>query len=448
MSKSLKEIFLMFKIRNYFMEKNNELGSLDKISKKKSKLKISKAWILALCLLAFGTTLYSEIEGQWFSSFARVIANVSYFRVSIMVALAGIFGTIFYLIWGAISDNLRTKLGRRIPIILSGFLLTAGLMILYISTTYFFLLLIIGGLLLAITSNMFHVTNKSLIGDLIPIEKRGRINSILFIFTNMGSMTVWIPAIILLPEGTETYSREIHSIFIGGGAFLLILVGFIVTLLVKEPTVITPQSNWLNDLKKLLNRKEMMKHKDFLRLFVAMLFLIMSQYAFTPFLLILLQEISLSLFEILIFLPIIGTAIGLGIFLLGKFVDTIGRRKVALICLIISPIGCFIIAFLGSSYQLLLIGFGIMMPFNIGLWLATDAWTLDLLPEESRGRFLGIINIGNAIAKAPGVLIAGYLADVFGILWVFFITGIILWIGIPFFLQVPETINDRDDKSE
>ncbi|MFX1327018.1 MAG: MFS transporter [Promethearchaeota archaeon] len=424
------------------MENNLEYNS------QKKKSKIHKSWIIALCLLAFGTTLYSEIEGQWNSSFARVIANMSYFGVSTMVALAGIFGTIFYLVWGAISDNLRTNLGRRIPIILIGMLSTAGLMIFFISTTYLLFILVIGGFLLAITSNMFHVTNKSLIGDLIPMEKRGRTNSILFIATNMGSMTVWIPAIIFLPEGTETYSREIHSIFIGGGALLLVIIGILVTLLVKEPKINTPANNWLHDLKKLLNRKEMMQHEDFLRLFVAMLFLIMSQYAFTPFLLILLQEISLSLIEILIFLPIIGSAIGLGIFLLGKYVDTIGRKKVALISLIISPIGCFIIAFLGFSYQLLLIGFGIMMPFNIGLWLATDAWTLDLLPEESRGRFLGIINIGNAIAKAPGVLLAGYLADMFGILWVFFITGIILWIGIPFFLRVPETIKKENDKSE
>jgi len=430
------------------MGNNIEYDSLEKTLKKKRKLKIRKSWILALCILAFGTTLYSEIEGQWFSSFAHVIAHVSYFNVSTMVALSGIFGTIFYLGWGAISDNLRTNFGRRIPIILFGMISTAGLMILYILTTYFLLILVIGGFLLAITSSMFHVTNKSLIGDLIPKERRGRINSILFIATNMGSMTVWIPAIILLPGGTETYSREIHSIFIGGGALLLIIVGILVTLLVKEPKINTPSNNWLHEIGKLLNRKEMMKYKDFLRYFVAMLFLIMSQHAFTPFLLILLQEISLSLIEILIFLPIIGTAIGLGIFLLGKYVDTIGRKKVTLISLIISPIGCFIITFLGSSSQFLLLGFGVMMPFNIGLWLATDAWTLDLIPEESRGRFLGIINIGNAVAKAPGVLIAGYLADIFGILWVFFITGIILWISIPFFLRVPETIKSGKNNYE
>jgi len=40
----------------------------------------------------------------------------------------------------------------------------------------------------------------------------------------------------------------------------------------------------------------------------------------------------------------------------------------------------------------------------------------------------------------PGVLLAGFLADQFGILWIFFVTSIVLWITIPFFLTVPEII--------
>ncbi len=43
------------------MKNNLEFDSLDKTSKKKTKLKIRKSWIIALCFLAFGTTLYSEI---------------------------------------------------------------------------------------------------------------------------------------------------------------------------------------------------------------------------------------------------------------------------------------------------------------------------------------------------------------------------------------------------
>ncbi len=421
---------------NFIDQNGNEINE---INKRKNRL-LRRSWLIALCILAFGTTLYSEIEGQWLSSYGRFIANLGYFTVAFIVAMSGISVTIFYLMWGAISDNIRTKFGRRVPIIVIGMLSTALLMFLYISTTNFLILLLIGGFLLGFTSSMFHVSNKSLIGDLTPIEKRGRINSILFVFTNMGSLMVWLPAILLLPEGEQSYSTEIHLIFIGGGALILITIGILIYLLVKEPEVNIPRRKWSQDIKQLFNRQEMMQHKGFLRLFIAMLFLIMSQNAFLPFLLILLQEVPFDLSEILIILPFIGTGIGLGIYLLGKYTDKIGRRKVVLMCLCLSPIGCFIIAFSGTNYLLLMIGFGIMMPFNIGIWLATDAWVLDLAPTESRGRFLGIINIGNAFGKVPGVLFAGYLAENFGILSVFLVTGIILWIAIPFFSRVPETI--------
>ncbi|HUX99054.1 MAG TPA: MFS transporter, partial [Candidatus Deferrimicrobium sp.] len=82
----------------------------------------------------------------------------------------------------------------------------------------------------------------------------------------------------------------------------------------------------------------------------------------------------------------------------------------------------------------------VMMPFYLGLWVSTDSWTQDLLPEESRGRFLGILNIGYALGRVPGVLIATQVGKVYGILSIFLVAGIILWLGFPFFLKVPETL--------
>ena len=87
-----------------------------------------------------------------------------------------------------------------------------------------------------------------------------------------------------------------------------------------------------------------------------------------------------------------------------------------------------------------------MFAFSQGIWIATDAWVQDLLPEEKRGSFLGIISIGNALGKAPGALIAGLVADAFGLLWIFFVSGFMLWIAIPFFLIVPETLLKKKDE--
>ncbi len=401
--------------------------------------RLLKRWVVALCILAIGTTAFTEIQGQWFNSYVKVAVG-ALFGVGILIAITAVIGAVFYLVWGTVSDNIWTKYGRRVPIYLIGALTTSILMFLFIITTNFFLLLIIGGVLISITANMCHVTNKGLIPDLVPQRKRGRINSILFVMGNIASMLVWIPAIILMPGGGEPYSLEIHQIFIGTVALIFAVSGIFLFILVKEPKVAPPSSTWTKDLKNLLSVKEMSQHKDFMKLFFAMIFLVISEAAFMPYLLILLESISLEVFEILIVLPFVGAGIGIGIYLIGKYTDKIGRKKIALICVISCPIGQFIIAFLGGSSFWLVIGFGIMMPFYLGIWISTDSWVQDLLPEQSRGRFLGILNIGYAIGRVPGALIAGAAGDAFGILSIFFVAGIFLWIGIPFFLRVPETL--------
>ncbi len=405
-----------------------------------SRPKLLKSWIAAICILALGTTLYSEIEGEWFSSYVKYIAQVGFFNVGVIYAVSKIVGTIFYMIWGAVSDNARTKFGRRVPFLVIGMFTTALFMILYISTTNFIFLLIIGGVILAITSNMFHVTNKSLIVDLVPQERRGRMQIKIFLFGMMGSMIVWIPAIFLLPEGQASFSQEMHVLFISMGALSCVLVGISVGVLVKEPKIDIVPKNWLIDIKNLFNPKEMLKHKGFLKIFVAMIFLIMSKSAYYPFMLIFFQEIPLDFAEIIIALPFVITIIIVGIFFMGKLADTRGRKITTIISLFLSPIGGVLIILAGSSSFMLFLGFAIMFAFIQGVWIAADAWVQDLLPKEKRGSFLGIINIGNALGSVPGVLIAGLVADALGLSWVFFVSGIILWIALPFFSIVPETI--------
>ncbi len=410
----------------------------------KTHLGSKKKWIVAIMLIAFGTTICTDIADQWIPSYAKYIAHASYFQISIVVALSGILYTIFYIIWGTISDNLRIKMGRRVPMILVGSLLTAGLMIIFLMTVEYPILLVIA-ILIAVTSTMFHSTNKPMIADLVPPEKRGRVNTGVLVFSVVGSLAIWIPALVLLPESEGGFSFFVHACFIGGGALIVLLMGVLTVILVKEPKISTPPKSWTSELKSLLDRKEMAQHKNFLRFFVAMLFVIASQAAFFPFMLILLQEIEFEVEDLIVPLIFVGAGLGIGIVILGRATDKIGRKKVVLLSLIFSPIGFLIITFSRGNFLILIIGFAIGMSFNTGMFVATDSWTQDLLPEDSRGKFMGIINLGNAFGKIPGVLIAGLLADAYGILWVFLVAGIILWIAIPFFLRVPETIKRENE---
>lgn len=426
------------------MEDSPKVNASEPFDDTEKKPQFLWRWVLALCFTALGTTVFTEIQSQWFNSYMKITEG-GLFGAAVLTAVSAVLGAIFYLIFGTISDNIRTRFGRRVPLYMIGAFSTAGLMFLFILTTNFIILLILGGILIASIVSMIHVTNKGLIPDLVPQTRRGRINTILFIMGNIASVLVWIPAIILLPGGGQSYSLELHQIFIVSGASVLMLSATMLFLLVKEPPVPPPSSTWIKDLRNLLNYQEMRKQKNFFKLFVAMLFPIMCEAAFMPFLLILLQDISLDLDIILIALPIVGAGIGVSLFLIARYTDKIGRKKIALMCLIGCPIGQFIIGFLGADSLWLIIGFGVMMPFYVGIWISTDSWIQDLLPVESRGRFLGIISIGYAIGRVPAVLIAGAVGDAYGTRAIFLVAGILLWCGILFFLQVPETLKIKKE---
>ena len=71
------------------------------------------SWLVALCILAIGTTIYSETEGQWFNSYMVNVGHGVDLDVAIMVALRAVIGTLFYLVWGAIGDNTMAPISAR-----------------------------------------------------------------------------------------------------------------------------------------------------------------------------------------------------------------------------------------------------------------------------------------------------------------------------------------------
>nr|MDO8112541.1 MFS transporter [Candidatus Sigynarchaeota archaeon] len=401
-------------------------------------------WVLALCILTIGSMAFNEIESNWFVSYYKYIVKLDFLIIGIIRAIAAIVGVTFILIFGTISDNLRTKKGRRVPLILTGALLTALLLLLVgtsIDATWIFLF---GAFLVPVTISVFR-GGKALSVDLIPTEKRGRVNTLINLMSNVGSMIVWIPALILFP-GQTIFPREIHVDFFVLGAVALSTAGLIVAVLVKEPEVIEPPRRWTDDLKKLFDRHEFARNKDFVEIFVPMIFMVAADSTFTPYLLSLLESTfsGFGLTEMLVAVPIVGGCVGVGFLVLGRGVDKVGRKKICLIGITIAPIGGLIIAFSGANYALLIAGFSVLMPFFLGAVVATDSWVQDILPKEARGRFAGIMNVGSAIGSALGSLLSGAIANYFGILGIFIATSVIFWASIPFFMRVPETLKKKE----
>ncbi len=403
-------------------------------------------WSFGILALSFGTQYFSEIEGNWINSFLKYYTDLgNNLSVSILVAIRNVIGTIAFIIFGVVSDAYRSKWGRRLPFILMGAFGTALLLLFLplIESTVLFLL--IGGVLISFLSNGMHMACRVVVPDMISEDKRGRLNTMVTLMANLASILIWILSLSMLPPGTENFTRETHTLFIYSGAFVLIIVGLTSSLLLRQDSTAMELKDWKQEFMKLFKINEFRKNKNMVIVFLGSLFVLMAQAAYLPFLLILVQEVEFTLDLILLALPIILTVLGICLYFVLHFIDKVGRRRMVLIGTLIAPIGSILIVVNDSTF-FFISGLAIMMPMVIVTNIGVDTWIQDVLPEDARGRFMGVIRLAHGLGQVPGVMLAGFLADHFGILYIFLAAGIILWCSVPIFLKAKESLKKADKK--
>jgi MFS family permease len=399
--------------------------------------RVLRRWILALCTISIGGQLFTEISGTFFSTYMHFEAGYPYVYPGIINAVFSILGIAFYIIFGAISDNLRTRFGRRMPLIVIGTVCTALLTFLFVASADFLWLLIDGGILIAITNSCMRISS-SLTPDLIPLEKRGRVNTLLTVMTPIGSSIVWIPSLVSLISSGGSFSSE--TVIIQYGAIVLAITGVAVFVLVREPPVTEKPSGWTKDLKKTLDWQELKKQKDFFKLFFANFFLAAAGNAIFLNLFNFVGSIQLDLTQVATYGPIALAIMGAGIYFLGRSIDRIGRKWVCIVGFVFAPFGSWIIALSNGAIILLMFGFAIFFPFFWGGSTAVTAWQQDILPKEARGKFFGLMGITGALGTGVGGFISSVMADKLGIFWIFVASSIFLWASLPILNRVPETL--------
>jgi MFS family permease len=201
-----------------------------------------------------------------------------------------------------------------------------------------------------------------------------------------------------------------------------------------------PKRNSWKDIKNIFSWDEFKRHKDFYRFFIAYLFPIMARYAYYPFLIVYIQEQGLNSTEILIYSLMMGGGAALGPIIFPRISDKFGRKKIVLITLPCAVFGLIFLAFSQYSVWILYSGMFIMNFFLEGHNTTSQTWSQDLVDEEARGKFLGIVNITSSAGQIPGVIIAGLFADQLGLWVVFVIAALFATIAIPLYLRVPDYV--------
>ena len=397
--------------------------------------------------------VFGFVEQNFFNTYIVHVLEEPEIFVSIMVSLSAAMGLTFNLIFGILSDNTRSKYGRRRPYLLMGGTIAGIAAIIYAFSPNYMWALLLDVLIIGIFSNAYYSADRAVIPDVVPLEYRGRANGIISAFGNIGVLAG--VALFLLsdlffsipnPRGDGNILTQEGHIFVlaFGGIFIIFssIIGFI---FIQEISAseLPPKKSFLTELKEMIKIEELRKEKEFFKITLAYTIFQMGIAIIMPFLFIYIFALGLTTLELLVGILISFPILIITTVNLGKLADKHGRKKYISLVILIMSVGVALASFAKSPDGVNLIIFMVSLPFVLvailGIAAVLNTWSQDLLPKDKRGKFFGILNIVFTIPQIIGSLLAGYVAMVFDLQWIFILAAGFFLISILFFQRVEET---------
>ncbi|MHA1270893.1 MAG: MFS transporter [Candidatus Helarchaeota archaeon] len=420
--------------------------------------------LLQVIIISFtysAAAIFGFIEAEFFNTYLGHVLylNVAIF-VPIMVNLSAIVGLISNLILGILSDNTRSRFGRRRPFLLIGGVIAGSFMFLFAFSQNFIIAVIIDVIIIGIASNAYYIAQRTFIPDLVDIRRRGRANGIAWIFFMFGMIFSLVLFLILnefysytIDDKTIIY-QEGYILALGIGGFFTLIVSIIGFVFIKEKkgSELPPKKPFLKEFKDIFNLKELKKNKEFYKLLIALTIFSSGVQVVQPYLFIYIFELGFPTTDILIILgvgiPIILTVI----YILGFLADKYGRKKFITPTILIACVGFFMLPILSlietPTIFMYIIAFALILINIFAILTPLNAFSQDLLPEDKRGKFMGILNIMGTVSQNIGVTTGGIIIGIMGgTVWAFAFAPIFFIISIPLFMKVKETLPKKNESS-
>jgi len=400
-----------------------------------------------------GDYLFFFFEQNYFNTYLDHVLFLPKIYISIMVSLSAAMGLIIMLVWGILSDNTRTKFGRRRPYLLIGGIVAGLAMMFYGLSLNYFMCLIIDVVIIGLASNAFLVAERSLIPDTFEVENRGRANGIINSISYIG-LLIGVAFFLLVNElfgipdprpgrpGT-IMTQEGHLILLSIGGIVFAAVGIIGFLFIKEKPVseLPEKKKFYSEVKQIFNLAELKSHKEFYKILLALVIFQSGISSIMPFLFIFIFDQGLTTLQLLLGIAIALPGVLVATIYLGRLSDKFGRKRFVPISMIIVSIGYLIMPFASGNYILFIIGLPFVLVGVLSLVTPLNAWSQDLLPVDKRGKFTGILNVVNTVSQIIGSFAGGIVAELFGLPWIFVLGPVFFLASIPLFLKVKETVN-------
>ncbi|MDF1515720.1 MAG: MFS transporter [Anaerolineae bacterium] len=334
-----------------------------------------------------------------------VPGNLKNTALGAMIFVGLFLAMVIQPIAGALSDQTRTRWGKRRPWMLIG-TLGSLVFLLLMALSGSLWMLVAGYLLLQLASNAAHGPAQGLIPDLVPAEHRGLASGVKNLFDMGGLVVTSLVAGQLMQDDNPGLAF--------GWIMAVLAVSTLITLLgapEKQLTTGSSGDNRHNDLRHIF-RIGIGSYPAYRQLLFSRFMVLLGIYIVQSFAQYYIQD-WLNIPDAAAvtgnLMAAIGIALTLLVFPAGWLSDRIGRKRLNVAAGGLAAVGLALLVFANHVTALYL--FGAIIGIATGTFLSVNwAFATDLIPGDQAGKYLGLSNLATAGAGATSRL-AGPLID-------------------------------------
>lgn len=313
---------------------------------------------------------------------------------------------------GVISDYTTTRWGRRKPYIVIGTLLDMAFLA-GLAFSNYFVAIVAFYFLLQVSSNFAQGPFQGYVPDLVPARQVGLASGLMGLMLTLGAI-----AGVGVATAGPSFMSEPFSVAALGLLELATMIILVTT--VREGTSAPPRTKTWRQLALSAWGRDILQQRNVLWLLLVRLMFLGAYNA---------TSIALGYFRrshglpdadadstVFIATVIVGVSTALAAIPGGRLSDRFGRRPVIWLASVIASLGLAAVAVAPTPAWAV----AAWVPFGIGMGIFLSAdWALmaDVIPKETAGRYMGILNAGTAMAGPVFIIIAGPLQDFIARTW-------------------------------
>ena len=379
-----------------------------------------RTWFV-IGLLSLSGQIAWGVENAWFNTFVFDTLTPNPRPIAWMVAVSAVTATITTLLIGTLSDRTYTRLGRRRPYILFGYILWGIVTAAFPAVSLLrpiglavFMVILADAIMTFFGSTANDASFNAWTTDITDTTNRGRVEGLI-------QMSIFLSFIITTALAGMVIEQFGYFVFFYGLGGLVALTGLIGGLLLKDAPVSPQEQNQerLPYWREVLNTFRfsiVRENKILFLLFIAILINGIAWQVTFPYLLIYIEHFlgyDKGTMGLIMGAVLIITAIST--IPLGMVVDRIPRRTFILWMVVASAVTALIFAF-ARGIPFLIVSGTLQIVTMAAFGIVSGAWLKDLYPTHQRGQFQGIRMVFMVLLPMViGPAIGSFLIRTYGI---------------------------------